>query len=119
MIVAEPIGDQIGDGGDLEPMTLGEGNEVGQTRHGAVIVHDLADHACRIEAGEPGDVHGGLGVAGAHEHAAVLGHQRENMARGHDVPEVLGGVDGDGDGVGAVMRRDAGTRRPRALRSTR
>ena len=92
----------------LSLMTLGEGDEVGQTRHGAVVVHDLADHAGGREAGEPGDVHGGLGVAGAHQHAAIARHQREHMARRDDVAGVLGRVDGDGDGAGAVMRRDAG-----------
>ena len=81
MIVAKPVGDEIGDGGDLEPVTLGEGDEVGQPRHGAVVVHDLADHAGGIKSGKPRDVDGGLGMSGADKHAAILGDQREDVAR--------------------------------------
>ena len=103
----------------LSPWRLREGDEIWQPRHGAVVVHDLADHAGGIEPGEPRDIDGGLGMPGADEHAAILGDQRKDVARRHDVPEVLGGIDGDGDGVGAVMRRDAGASRLRAPRSTR
>ena len=47
-------------------------------------------------------------MSGTDKHAAILGDQREDVAGRHDVPEVLGGIDGDGDGMRAVMRRDAG-----------
>ena len=90
---------------DLQPVALGEGDQVGQPRHGAVVVHDLADHAGGIEPGKPRDIDGRLGMAGADQHAAVLGDQREDVARRHDVAVVLGRIDGDGDGVGAVVRR--------------
>ena len=62
----------------------------------------------RVEAGHAGDVDGRLGVAGADQHAAVLGHQREDVARRDDVVHALGRVDGDGDGVGPVVGGDAG-----------
>ncbi len=81
MVVAQPVGDQIGDGGDLETVTLGEGDEVGQPRHGAVVVHDLADHAGGIESGKTRKIDGRLGMAGAHQHAAFLGHQWKHVAR--------------------------------------
>ena len=61
-----------------------------------------------IEPGEARDIDRRLGVAGAHQHAAVPGDQREDMAGRDDVAIVLGRIDGDGDGVGAVMRGDAG-----------
>ena len=92
----------------FSPWRCGEGDQVGQPRHGAVVVHDLADDAGRIKPGKAREIDGRLGMAGADQHAAVLGDQREHMARGHDVAIVLGRIDGDGDGVGAVMRRDAG-----------
>ena len=41
------------------------------TRHAAVIVHDLAQHARRLKSREPAQVHGRLGVPGAHQHAAA------------------------------------------------
>src|SRR5690606_4206043 len=57
-VLAQAVGDEIGDGADLEPVQLGEPDEVGQPRHGAVIVHDLADHAGGVEPGQPGQVDG-------------------------------------------------------------
>ena len=93
---------------DLEPVALRERDQVGQPRHGAVVVHDLADDACRIEPGEAGEIDGGLGMAGADQHAAVLGDQREHVAGRYHVAIILGRIDGDGDGMRPVMRRDAG-----------
>jgi hypothetical protein len=43
-----------------------------------------------------------LGLAGAHQHAAVARAQREDVARRHDVVGALGRVDGHADGVRAV-----------------
>ena len=85
VVVAAAVGDQVGDRADLEPVPLGEGDELGQPGHGAVVVHDLADHARGVEPGEARDVHRGLGVAGADEDAAVAGAQREDVARRGDV----------------------------------
>ncbi len=90
------------------PWRLRKGDEIGQPRHGAVVVHDLADHAGRVEPGKTRHVHRRLGMAGAHQHAAFSGQQREDVAGGGDVAIVLGGVDGDRHGVGAVMGGDAG-----------
>ena len=119
VVVTPPVGDQVGDGADLQPMPLGEGDQIRQPRHGAVVVHDLADHAGGVKPGEPRDIDGGFGVAGADQHAAILGDQREDMAGRHDVAIILGGIDGDGNGVGAVMRRDAGGDALPSPRSTR
>ncbi len=49
---APAIGDEVGDGAYLQTMQLGEADEVGQPRHGAVIVHDLADDPGGAEAGQ-------------------------------------------------------------------
>src|SRR5262249_13345475 len=108
VVVTQAVGDEIGDGRDLEPVVPREGNKVWKPRHGAIVVHDLADHSRRIKPGEPGEINSSLGVASANEHTALLGHEREHVAGGHDVAIVLGRIDSDGDGVGAVVRRDAG-----------
>src|SRR3546814_15598392 len=68
----------------------------------------LADHAGRIEPGEPRDVDRRLGVAGANQNAAVDRDQRKDMAGGHDVVAVLPGVDRDRPGARAVGGRNAG-----------
>ena len=36
--------DQIGNRADFQAMLPGEGDQVGQTGHGAVIIHDLTDY---------------------------------------------------------------------------
>ena len=74
----------------------------------AVLAHDLADHAARVEAGEPRDVDRGLGMAGADQHAAGPGDQREDVAGRDDRFGAVGCIDGDGDGAGAVGGADAG-----------
>ena len=42
-------------------------------------------HADGTAAGEMHEIHGGLGVAGALEHAAGLGAQRKNVAGLHEI----------------------------------
>ena len=51
----------------------------------AVVVEHLADDGDRREAGEPGEVDRGLGVAAALEHAAGAGPQREHVTGPHEV----------------------------------
>jgi hypothetical protein len=108
MVVAAAIGDQVADRADLEAVALGKGDQVVESRHGPVILHDLADHAGRIEAREPGHVDRRLGMAGADEDAAIARDKRKDVARCHDVLPPLGGIDGDRDSTRAVRRRYAG-----------
>ena len=65
LLAATAITDEIGDRDDDELVLVREALEVGQARHRAVVVHDLREHARGLEAGEAGEVDGGLGVAGA------------------------------------------------------
>ena len=92
----------------LRPWRWAKRDEVVATGHRAVVVHDLADHAGRGEAGQPRQVDRGLGVAGALERAAVARHQREDVAGRHDVLRPARRVDRHRDGARAVGGRDAG-----------
>ena len=83
--VAAAVLDQVGDGADLQAVLGGEQLQVGQARHGAVVVHDLADHRGGRAAGHGGQVAAGFGMAGAHQHAAVDRLQREDVAGLHQV----------------------------------
>ena len=105
---APPVGDQVGDRDHLQPVALAVRDQVRHPGHGPVVVHDLADHARRVEAGEPGEVDRGLGLAGALEHPAVLGPQREHVAGLHQGLGRRAGVDRDLDRVRAVGGRDPG-----------
>ena len=55
--------------------------EVGDPRHRAVVVHDLADHAGRDQPGEAREIDRRLGLPDPLEHAAGLGLEREHVAR--------------------------------------
>ena len=59
-----------------------------------------------VESGKPREVHAGLGLAGALEHAAVLGLQREDVPRLDEVLGTRARVDRHLDRVRAVVRRD-------------
>ncbi len=91
----------------FRPCSCGELHQVGQARHRAVVLDDLADHRGGRQARQRREIAAGLGVAGAHQHAAGLGHDREHVARLDDVlgPRVV--RDGGEDRAGAVGRRNA------------
>ena len=72
--------DQVGDRDHAQAVPLAVRDEVGNAGHRPVLVHDLAHHAGGLEAREPGEVDGSLGLAGAHEDAAVARAEREDVA---------------------------------------
>src|SRR5674476_787079 len=78
---APPVLDEVGYGDDAESVLPGIGDEVRRPRHGAVVVHDLADHRRGVEAGQPGEVYAGLRLPGALQYAAGARHEREHVAR--------------------------------------
>ncbi len=108
LLVAAAVLDEVGDGDHLQAVPLAVRDQVRDTGHRPVVVHDLADDAARIQAGEPCEVDGGLGLADALEHAAGLRAQREHVARLHEVVRRRIGMDRDLDRVAAVGGRDAG-----------
>ena len=104
----EAVGDEVLDRDDPEAVLAGEGDELGEPLHRAVVVDDLGEDAGGLEPGEAREIDAGLGVAGALEDAAVAGDQRKDVA-GAD--EILGrGVAARQrpDGRGALGRGDAG-----------
>eukprot|EP01022_Parablepharisma_sp_SALTPOND_P024123 TRINITY_DN5305_c1_g4_i2.p1 TRINITY_DN5305_c1_g4~~TRINITY_DN5305_c1_g4_i2.p1 ORF type:complete len:914 (+),score=247.13 TRINITY_DN5305_c1_g4_i2:98-2839(+) len=107
-LVAHAVGDQVGDGHDLQIVLGRELLQVGHAGHGAVVLHDLADHPGRGQAGQAGQVHRALGLAGAHQHPAPAGPQRKDVPRAHQVGRARGGVHRGADGVGPVLGADAG-----------
>ena len=83
-------------------------DQIRQAGHGAVFVHDLADHRRRIEAGEPGEIDAGLGMPGAYQYAAIARCQGKDVAGRDDIFGRRTGIDGDADRTRAIRRRDAG-----------
>ena len=81
--------------------------EVRSTGHQAVGVHDLADDGGGRSPGHARQVEGGLGLARAHEHAAGVVAQREDVAGAGEVGRPGCRIDEYLDGAGAVGRGDA------------
>ena len=107
-LVAQAVADELGDGDHFEAVLPAERDEVGDAGHFAVVAHDFADDAGGGEAGEAGEIDGGLGLSGADQNAAAAGAQREDVAGTDEVGGGGAGVDGGADGMGAVGGRDAG-----------
>ena len=108
LLRAPAVLDQILDRHELDPVTLAVRNEVGHAGHRPVLVHDLADDAGRVEAGETGEVDRRLGLPGALEHSSRPRPQREHVAGLDEVVRALGRIDGHLDRARPVGRRDAG-----------
>ena len=100
--------DQVGDGADLQPMLDAKALQIGQPGHRAVVVHDFADHGGRRQPGHRCKITSRLGVAGAHQHAAVLGLQWKDMTRLDQRRRSGVSCHGCGHGARPVGGRDAG-----------
>ena len=89
-------------------MLFGEGHDLRPHHHRAVVIGQFADHADRRQAGEFAQIDGGLGMAGAHQHAALARHQRKHMAGTHEIAGAEIVVGEAAHGVGALFGRNAG-----------
>ncbi len=100
--VTHAIADEVGDGEHFEAMAAAEFEQLGDAGHGAIFIHDFADYAGMREAGDAGEVDGGLGLAGADEDAATTGAQWKDVAGASEIFRAGGDIDGGEDGGGAV-----------------
>ena len=64
-------------------MLSGKQLQIGQTGHGTVVFHDLANHGAGGATGHRRQVATGFGMARTHQHAAIHRLQGENMAGLH------------------------------------
>ena len=106
--VLHAVADQVRDREHLHAVLPAEFDELRHAGHGAVFVHDFADDAGGIEAGDAREVHAGFGLAGANEHAAVARAQREHVAGARKILRLGLGIDGGKNRDGAVGGADAG-----------
>ena len=86
----------------------GEGGDLRPAHHGAVVVHQLGQHADRRQPGEPAEIDAGLGMAGAHQHAALARDQRKHVAGPHEIGGAAVVVGERAHGVAALLGRNAG-----------
>ena len=102
------MGDDVGHGDHLQIVLPAVADQIGNPGHGAVGVHDLADHTGGLKAGQARQVNGGLGLAGALEYAERPGPEREHVAGLDEVTGTRIGVDRHLDRVCSVGGGDAG-----------
>ena len=100
--------DQIGNRADFQAVFVGEADQVRQTGHRAVFLEYFADDRRRLQAGHLRQIATGFGMSGAHQHAAVAGGNREDVAGLDDVFRPGITCHGGLDGARTVMRRNAG-----------
>ena len=102
------IGDEVVDGDDQKLVLLGEGQDVRQALHGAVVIDQFGDEADRRQAGKARHIDRGLGMARADQHATLAGDQRKDMAGPHEILGADIGVGERPDAGATFLRRDAG-----------
>ena len=107
LVVLAPVGDQIRHRDHLQTVPSAVALEVWNAGHRAVIVHDFADHPGGVQSGQSRQVDGRLGLAGALEHAARLGLQREDVARLDKIARRRARIDRDLYRARPICRRDA------------
>ena len=102
---------QFFDGQNRHAMQFGEAFDIVAAHHGAVRVHQLAQHGGRVQARHARQVDGAFRVAAALEHATGRGAQGEDVAGAHQVGGLGvrrdGGADGGNPVGGRHARRDA------------
>src|SRR6185312_15232362 len=75
------IMNEVGNSANPELMLCRKLDQVGETRHASVFIQYFADDGGGGESRQMRQIATGFCVAGAHEHAAVLRHERKNMPR--------------------------------------
>ena len=104
---AQSVRNQIFYRDNVQSVLLGKGYELRHTCHGAVLVEYFDEAGSRLHTGEPGQVNGGFGVAGAGQYAAVLGVEGVDVSRAAETFGAHVGIGQGADGSGAVMAADA------------
>ena len=85
--VAPPVLAQLLDGDERQVVLGGKFPQIRHALHAAiVVVYQLAEHARRLAARQPRQIHRRLGVARALQHAAGARAQREDVARPGEPP---------------------------------
>ena len=103
-----PKGDKIGNRHEFEVMRAREFLDLAAGHHRAVVIGEFADDADRRQAGELAEIDGGFRMSGAHQHPAVLGDQREDMAGPHEVARAHIAVGERAHRIAALLGGNAG-----------
>jgi hypothetical protein len=107
LFLCPAVFNELGHGAGFQSVFFLEASQVPRAGHGAVFLHDLTAYAGRLEARHAHKVNGGFRMAGAAQHPAGDGAEREGVARLHEVVDGGPGVRQRADGQGAFRGADA------------
>ena len=107
-LVGQAIGHDLGDGDELDRVLGGEPLQLGAPGHGAVLVHDLTDHARRGQSGQAGQVDGSLGLPHAAQDAPRDRPEREHVPGPTQVARLRLRVHQQLDGLRPIPGADTG-----------
>ena len=65
----------------FEPKLFGHLDQVRQSRHFTIFLHNFADHARWFQTGQHGHVNSRLSMPRSAQHTAILGYQWKNVPR--------------------------------------
>ena len=80
-----PVGNQVSDGDHQQIVPACERTELGHAGHGAILVHDFADDARRMQASQASQVYRGFGLPGSHQHSSAFWHATGRCGRANEI----------------------------------
>src|SRR5262245_8927004 len=84
-LVAQAMANEVCDRADLHVVLTCELLDLRPARHRAVVVHQLTQHACRLQPGELAEIDRSFGMTRAYEHATRSWTQREDVSRPREI----------------------------------
>ena len=98
---------QIGNRADLQFVMRCELDQVRQTRHRTVVLHNFADDRRRRQTGKTAKITARFGMTGTHQHAAIACHDRENVSGLNNIVGERIRLNGSGNRFRTIGRRNA------------
>ena len=108
LLVEPAIRDQVGNRHQFQVELVREASELRQPRHRPVVIEDLAEHARGVEPRKAAQIHGGFGMSGPLQHAALLRLEREDVPRPGQVGWRRARIDEQPDGLRTIVGGNAG-----------
>ena len=108
---AATMANQLGNRDHLQMQPLRQFGQFRPTGPIARGVEDLAQHAGGVQSGQPRQIDGRLRVACPPQHAAFLGHQRQDVTRSDEIPRLSLRADQFPDRATTLAGRNPGPHR--------
>ena len=107
-LMRHAVADQFRHGEHLHLVLPAKADQVRNAGHAAIILHDLADDSSRNHSCEARQIHGRLGLPGAHQNSAFARPKREDMSGTGEIGRFGRGIDRHLNRSCAVVRGNTG-----------